>query len=724
LKLKTYMLGPVTHVTTQAAVVSALWHPLGVNGTCLVTVTEDAVVRVWELSTTNRSSFDQPTLAIDLKKLADGTSIEQDFGASQVGTSKGFSPDSFEMEVASACFGGRGSGGWSPMTLWVAMREGDIYALCPLLPEKWSPPPTLIPSLSTSIVAKVAAIEDDPAISMESKRLAQQQLAWMSEIDLQEPVRIEATLGDSLADMYTRPTKPGRIPMLQGPFDLELPPKESEDELDDLLTDIFVIGAKIDFEELMFGEDEDLDMDEVDQEGLSIGVICTLTSSGCLSTYLELDEVEAQWLPKSKSKALRLLDELTVPSLVTFEVLETVRDGEVWTGNWPVFSEDASSRYSFYVTDTATINSISLSSWVFRLENELKEASAGADFRLDILSKGAKSLRERIHTQPSIDKAAPLTASVAIRDPDLGNFLLSATPYGPLTFSFDAPDIYEEFQRSRSSSCSYTPEPDKPLVLCEPRAAYEAPHELDGNSAIPALIDRLSHTRYNRLLKEEVRLSPATLTIMTDAHKVISEETHRIGTAAADLFRRCVALQQDLKSQIQKANDVAARVEAITGDDSQDGPVTTSNEAIGQRIRAATARQKELTDRLETFRRKAARGTTRALSDKEKVWIQEVNTLEAKIVCVGDAIPQPGRKLKDPWMRYEDALDLRDELMQQVQAVEAGTEVEIASGPRVHVKVPVEIKKDTMTKIQSMMDRESALVEATKNRLVNLSLSG
>lgn len=727
LKLKTYMLGPTTHVTTQSAIVSALWHPLGVNGTCLVTVTQDAIVRVWELSVVDRTSFDKPTLAIDLKKLADGTSVEQDFGASVSGMNKGFSPDSFEMEVASACFGGRGSGGWSPMTLWVAMREGDIYALCPLLPEKWSPPPTLIPSLSVSIVAKVAALEDDPTISTQDKRLAQQQLDWMSEIDGQEPTQVDTPLGEPLADVYNRPSKPGRIPKLQGPFELELAPTESEDELDTLLTDIFVIGKKIDSEELMFGEDEDLEIDEVDQEGLSVSVICTLTSSGILSIYLDLDEVVAQWLPRKKSKALTILEEeVDAPSLLTFDVLDTARDGEAWEGNWPVFSEDVNSRYSFYVTDTTSINSIALSPWAFRLENELKEATVGADFRLDLLSKGTKSLRERIHTQPTVDTSVSLAASVTIQDPDLGHFLLSATPYGPFAFVFEAPDIYEDLRQSRSSSPSYTPEPDRPLILCEPRAVYEPAHELDENSAIPALLERLSHSRYNRLLKEDVRLSPATLQIMTDAHKIISEETHRIGLAAAELFRRCVSLQQDLKSHIQKANDVATRVEAITGDDCDEGPAITANEAVEERIQRANKRQKELTDRLEAFRRRAAHGAPRALSDKEKVWVEEVNTLQKKLMPDLPASQTPGRKVKEPWARYEEAVDLKEELMRQVREIESKEETETVSSPKPRrgMSVPTKIREEKISKVMKMMDRESALVDAAKNRLERLALEG
>ena len=77
------------------------------------------------------------------------------------------------MEVAAACFGDRLSGGWSPMTLWIAMRGGDVYSLCPLLPEKWAPPPTLVPSLSVTIVAKVAALEGDAEADGEETSAAQ-----------------------------------------------------------------------------------------------------------------------------------------------------------------------------------------------------------------------------------------------------------------------------------------------------------------------------------------------------------------------------------------------------------------------------------------------------------------------------------------------------------------------------------------------------------------------
>lgn len=690
-------------------------------------MTTDAIVRVWELSTADRWSFDRPSLAIDLKKLADGTSLDQDFGAS-VAMSKGFSPDSFEMEVASACFPSLGSGGWSPMTLWVAMREGDVYALCPLLPEKWSPPPTLIPSLSISIVSKVAAIEDDPEVSQKSKLLSQQQLAWMSDIDNQDPVHIEGPLGQPPAEVYTRPSKPGRVPKLQGPFEFELAPEESEDELDSLLSDIFVIGSKIDTEELMFGEEEDLEIEDIDQEGLSLSVVCLLTSSGRLSICLDLDGIEAQWLPQRKSKALWFNEEDDSPSLLTFQVLDTCRSGEVWEGNWPMFSPDVKSRYSFYITDTSSISFVSLTPWVSRLETEMEEGAAGTDFRIDLLVKNQGSIRERIHTEKSDDHSAPLSASVVISSPDLGYCLLSATPYAPVLLTFESPEN-ELDSYHRLPSPAYDPEPDKPLILCEPRPVYQPAHVLEVNSALPIFLQKLEHSKYKRMLKEEIRLSPAALTIMTDAHKLLSEETHRIGAAAAELFRRCERLQIELRSQIKKANDVASRVEAVTGDDSDDGPAVGANEILEKRIEEARERQKEISDRLERMRKKVSKGITRELSDKERAWIEEVHELEDSVLSKageGDKRLSIMRsKTKTPMERYEEIQHLEEDLIAQAKeaaAKEEEKENQDEDTSSSDLKVPSEIRKAKIGQIKSLLDRETALIDGAKSRLERLSV--
>ena len=723
IRIKTFQLGPTTHVTTQSGIASALWHPLGVHGTCLVTVTEDAVVRVWELSPSDRRSFDKATLSIDLKKLADGVSADQDFGATVSGINTGFSPDSFDMEVASACFPAKESGGWSPMTLWIAMKEGDVYALCPLLPSKWSPPPTLIPSLSVSIVAKNAAIEDDIGVSAAAKRLAQQQLDWMAEIDNQEPLQLDSALGGPPAEVYYRPRQPGHVPKLQGPFELDLTPDipdGQEDELDTLLTDIYAIGAKMDSEELMLGEEDDLETED-GGDGLSVGVVCLLSRSGQVSVLLDLDGVQAQWLPKSKSKISRFSQEVEPPSLLTFEVLETSNKGENSEDSWPMFSRDFQSDYTFYVTDASKITYISLD-WVSRLEPELNGGQQGSDFRIDLLVKGNKSTRERLMSDKLTDKSSILAALIVIMDPDLGYFLLSSNSSGPVALTLETPE--DNFDRmGRSRSLSFDSEPDKPLVLCEPRPVYQPASIFNESSALPRFLEKIRHEKYKRLLKEEVRLSPATLTIMTEAHTILSEETHRLGSAAAELFRRCERLQIELKSQISKANEVSKRVEAITGADFDPEPegaeqVQGTNEIIEARLGLAMDKQAQITKRIDNMRKRIARERTRELSEKEKAWMDEIATLESKLEPSKGNTVSAASTVKEPWQRYEEIEALKNELIDQANGL-----VEETDQGTANVRVPSEIRKAKVAQITAMLDRETALVEGAKSRLERLTLA-
>ncbi|KAK1599022.1 nuclear pore complex protein An-Nup82 [Colletotrichum navitas] len=726
LRPKIWTLGPTTHVTSRSSVASAVWHPLGVKGSCLVTITTDAIVRLWELSLTDRWSFDSPTLSIDLKKLVDGTTLDQDFTASTAATNASFSQYSLEMQVASACFASRGSGGWSPMTLWVAMREGDVYALSPLLPQKWAPPPTLIPSLSVSIVSKVAALEDDPTVSEKDKLLAQQQLEWMGDLDSQEPQVLDTAPGEEAVEVYTRPSRPGVIPRLQGPFGFDADP-DSEDVGDSLLTDIIAIGKKIDTDDLMMGEDEDLDFDDGEHEGLSLSVICLLSTTGQVRVYLDLEGVEAQWLPpRNKSKLGRLLAAADPPSLLTFQCIDTMTGGEMDNDAWPTFSSDAMSRYSLFVTCYVGITFLSFSPWVFRLEGELSgESEAGSDFRLGLLVNGQNSIRERLYTHSSSDVNVPLAASAAIRDPDLGYFLLSATPYEPIALTFDTPD--DDLSPIRHETpFEEKPATMEPLDFYEPRPTFQPSHAFEQQSDLPELINRLRSSRHKTILNQEIRLSPVTLQILTDAHRILGEDTYRLGTAVAEIFRRCATLQDDLKDQIKKANEVKEKIDKIAGND-KDGEGESDDVRFERRITEAQERQKRLNERLEGVHRYVGKATTRELSAKEKAFVEEVRSMGASVL---GSLPEDGpgtRQQKKLKKRLEDVQQLRDELVGEVERIQKQSEGgkdgkdSLSSSSTVSdLKIPTEIRKAKLQQVMSLLSRETALVEAVSSRLERL----
>ena len=728
-KPKFWTLGPTTHVTSRSAVASALWHPLGVNGTSLVTVTQDAVVRIWELSTTDRWTFDAATLAIDLKRLADGTSLDQDFGVSVSATNKGFSPDAFDMEVAAACFPARGSGGWSPMTLWLAMAGGDVYALCPLLPRLWAPPPTLIPSLSVSVVARVAATEDDPEASTETRMLAQQQLDWMSELDSQEPRIVDGILGEDVVEVYSRPTRPGVVPRLQGPFEFDLNPEdEQDDEVE--LKDIYVIGERANVADLMTDEEEGLEMDDDDVGGLSLTIICLLSTSGQVKICLDVGGTEAQWLPpRPKHRSRSLTASPDPPSLLTFQTFDTLKPVEVTPDSWPMFSPDATSRYSFYITHPAGITSVSLAPWVFRLESELQgDSEAGAEFRIDLLATGQGSERERLYTQARGQNA--LAAATAIRDPDLGHFVLSATHHDPVALFFDTPEMRMTAPRESPAASPEQMDPPQEEVGWEPRPLFHASEALDHRSALPSWIDHLKTGRRRPLFQQEVRLSMATLEVFHEGHKLVSNEVSEINNAVAELFRKCETLQEELRSQIEKANKAKGKIDVITGEDSADDDQPIShNQLLQDRLRRARERQGELASRMERLKRQLGRATSRELSDKEKAWGDEVRALEASVLggSEADKTTGPTQTTKPPRKRFEEIRALRDALFSQAEGLQKSREGaendEGPASPLPGLKIPAEVRRQKMAQVIGLLDRETALVDAVKARVERLTVS-
>ncbi|RAL60569.1 hypothetical protein DID88_009765 [Monilinia fructigena] len=303
---------------------------------------------------------------------------------------------------------------------------------------------------------------------------------------------------------------------------------------------------------------------------------------------------------------------------------------------------------------------MSLSPWVFKLEEELSKG-AESNVRLGVVIN-TPSERQRVYTPSMNDRNAPLAASMIIRDPDLGYFLLSANPHGPLSIIFESSDNQVDFARSRGLSESYDSETDNDKPL------------------------------------EEIRLSPATLTVMTDAHKVLSEETHRI------------------------ANDIATRVESVIGEDydeDDDKSRVIPNENIEQRIRVAQDKQKMLIERIENIRKKIPKNTQLG-----KVLGEDLEESTSSMVKVS----------KDPWQRYEEVKELKDDVLAQANDLLAEVEKEGADNEEGEserdgdsgrdVQVPSDIRRKKVGQIMKLLDRETAaLVEATKGRLERLSLA-
>ena len=642
LKVKTYHLGPTIHVIPESPLASVLWHPLAhatSSTDCLVTVTAEAAVRVWEFDKLSNWSFDRPKLAIDLRKLADGGSCDQDFEPSQFGKRRGFSVDDFDMDVSSACFGGRGGDdedAWASMTLWVAMRNGDIYALCPLLSSKWKPTSTTIPSLTTTAISRMASINEEDA-SVDERRAADQQYEWVQEIDNEEPQVHQSTSTLAQFEVRCRPENPSAIPRLQGPFSVF----SEDDEMEIEVSDMYVFPAILDEEDLFGGEDDDSIHMQVGKP-VPFTTICVATTENEVFVAIDLDGVTGQWLPK-KGKSAFSVPSSEVKSLTLVDTV--VLEGEKPNAgtNWPTFSTDLVNPYTLFVNNTRSLSSISVNDWVTQLSAELigtQSVDSGMRIRLETRCQGPITVVDQlIECQETLDI---LSAPAVIDDESVGYLLLAPSVscvYG-VVFNRDYFDTStlgayttEPTTSTPSRSNSQFVKGSGPLAETVPaREPYAPARVFYENQHVP--IDSLRrklplHLR-QAVSDRPMKLSPAMLEVMTFTHRIVGAQSSYLENAAAELFRRCLRLQQELQDQVRQMTQLAEKLQDMSSREEVDeNGETIRKQSPEQRLHDAQEKQQKLVARYEALRRKVGKvgSAKRELSSREIAWIEEIEAL-------------------------------------------------------------------------------------------------
>lgn len=711
-------------------------------------------MRLWELDRANRWSFDSPTLAMDLTKLDAASSQEDDVLPSGMHCGRGFSADAVDMEMASACFGGTGSpdeSAWSATTLWVTTTDGDVYALCPLLPSKWQPTSTQLPSLSSLAVAGATIASKDADFLGDDVPLNTDQYDFVSEIDAQEPLL--ATRDDDIICndvIYNRPKRPGPIPKLQGPF--QLAAGSLVDYLD--VSDIHVIASKLDIEEMIVGADDDSEV-ELQEEiiGLSAAVVCLMTTDGRVHLFLDLEGVEGQWLPAKAPE--RPSSASASGELILVEALDTLDAEAICENEWPTFSLDPFSRYSFYTTHSQGVYFFSLDPWIKRLEEELQNSTtAGANFRLNMLRESSGTLRECIlrfdpdrFTNNNVSSSSSSTsanACIVLHDSDLGYFLLTSTNNNthPHAATLDTPKSFTFKQEPLSSDeeleySNLYPDSSDSLTSHIARSAYEPPSTFWNQSSLLQLTSQSLPAYRRRTLREEVRLSTATLELMTSAHRLLSNETHAIKTAAADLFNRCERMMQELRTQIERVREVNGRAEQLVfGGGGEDTEGENASERLGSRAQKCLEKQEQLTERMQRLRRRAAE--TREVGVKEREFGKELVALE-QVVCkpdhedheddsflddAKDRADAHKRAVEPYWQRYDELKHIATELVERAKQVEAdGGGGGGGGAPRADdddYGISNDLRRRKVQQVMGLLEREEALVDGVMMRLERL----
>ena len=435
---------------------------------------------------------------------------------------------------------------------------------------------------------------------------------------------------------------------------------------------------------------------------------------------------------------------------MTLEALDTLRSSECLDLEWPTFTADVTARYSFFITHSRGVFFFSLDPWVRSLEKELQSnENVGAPFRMEIIRNGPRTLREKIMSYDpdrDSDSDPSVTACLVFRDSDLDYFVLTAVNGVPHAVTLDQPDPEITSAPTDNGNDTYIPEMNL-FTPGPPRKTYQAAQVFFDPSSLPSFTSKHVPARHHRMFTQEIRLSSATLDLMTQAHRVLSNETNKLELAAADLFRRCERLQDELRDQINRANEVALRTDQVTGKDRGhylDSGKRKGHPSVEERFDKVRSKNQELTARYEALRKKFSKHGGNELSEKEKQWIAEVQKTEAfmkspervdsenykndeneegaseawrrfrEVSCYNLSI-----QLLDRWLTRAQAQELAQDLI--ARAKESSQDAESTHDEDTHV-IPPDLRKAKTAQVMKLLDREyvNLLVFASHVRTVLL----
>jgi nucleoporin NUP82 len=193
-------------------------------------------------------------------------------------------------ETASFTFG-KGKADWGPLTVYVVMKSGDVYAVCPYLPVNSSVPSDYVHSLECFISAKVEYLDQsNNAADLALSTLYERQHLYIKNLVQQLPpgtVYPAATRSISL-----HPPSVGAL-QLQGPFLLQPDPRTLTDSEGGDATDLTYLSPT---------ETDDNSADSAER----LGMVLIAYQDGKVDVCLDVDKVEARWESRQVKRCVGL----------------------------------------------------------------------------------------------------------------------------------------------------------------------------------------------------------------------------------------------------------------------------------------------------------------------------------------------------------------------------------------------------------------------------------
>ncbi|ORX53876.1 hypothetical protein BCR36DRAFT_411021 [Piromyces finnis] len=312
-------------------IVKAAWHPLSSTNSHLVILSSDGCLRLFDVSSESKEPeqryFIGPQYYNEYKEFSSSVYIP----------GRSISGNSEEMETISFTFGNGDD--WEIFTIYVLMKNGDVYAICPFLPSKSIVKKSLLENLSVSIEQRWKESDADDLVMDQQYRL---QRCWISTV-LQnlKPVRTSDLSEDEEVIINGNISRFKDIhPVIQGPFLLQPAPIEFDTKkcnIDNIASSIVSLNTE------------------------PFSIILVAFTNGKIDVCINVAPVEALWMSNND-----MVQDFELPILAVYETIDLMLNESLPNIKSNIVNIKEDKRYPdiCYIYHHGGVHTLSFNNWL------------------------------------------------------------------------------------------------------------------------------------------------------------------------------------------------------------------------------------------------------------------------------------------------------------------------------------------------------------------------
>ncbi|GLB33650.1 putative nuclear pore component [Lyophyllum shimeji] len=615
---KSVQVGQFYHASNAAAPIAKIeWHPWGEAGSTLMVMTTDGKLREYDISVDTEEP--QQVLAFIPEKKANSF----------------LAADASEREVASFTLG-KGRADWGPLTIYAVTKSGDVYAICPYMPQNASIPSSYIHSLECFISAKQEFLaQGTSAAAKNLSTLYDYQRKYVSALLKQLPPGTVFPAA-SRPILIHPPTTIKAPPARQGPFLLQPSPRTLEGSEGGDATDMSYLAFD--------PEDDGGEGDGGETEHL--GVVMIAFQDGKVDVCLDVEKVEARWDVKATNRDLPMLAVYETIDLGLVSTLSEITASEeepspldLLQANHPAFLTDPIHADAIYVYHAFGVHALNISPVLQSLAIALRTDDESGGMSLDsALQQSAGTTVQPILTTLSVErKCSNPVIGVAIPNDVYLTYSIFILTSAMRIISFPLslrteparppptqvlPPAKDSAQISQKSYWLTPPEgPPAYVSLLQNNPYIPGPA-----SSRPSGLPKLPQLSLPQSTKgTEFMLTPDTLRYLGTTGRELAAQCTDIRLAVKAADERVMLQQEELTRMASKCREMQTLVEQLKG---------PKREASEARFKNIQAEQKALLGRMDRLLQSLMERASPELSEHETKWFEELKRMKGEITGI------------------------------------------------------------------------------------------